>query len=398
MTALRYDDDVKALLLFLFVFSVSALAKPLEIYFIDVEGGQSTLVVSPSGQSLLIDAGYAGFGGRDAERIKTAARHAGVGHIDYLLVTHYHSDHVGGVSNLLQVLKVSNILDYGPSVDAGRKYPDDYAAVVAKIEAAKGTHKVVVPGDKIPVKGLDITVVSAAGKHIERAGIPNPYCAGIQPHPERFRRRDETGENPQAVGVVIELGKFRFGDFGDITWNKELALLCPENKAGKLDLYLATHHGGESSKAIYGLAPRVTILNNGACGPRAPIPPVGRSCATRRVSKICGSSISLLPEARMPTPPIPSSPTRPRISANISRYPPSPRALSRSPITGISLPARIRRDRDAGQVSFAASIEGGTRYVWGRRAVHLHLGEVAVKRPSSQALFDRTRLRNWNHS
>jgi competence protein ComEC len=237
--------------------AVSAFSKPLEIYFIDVEGGQSTLVVSPSGPSLLIDAGYAGYGGRDAERIKTAAKAAGVSHLDYLLVTHYHSDHVGGVPNLLEVLKVSSILDYGPSVDAGGKYPDDYSAAIAKIPS----HRVVTPGDKIPIKGLEVTVVTAAGKHIDRPGTPNPYCSGIQPHPEGSG--DETGENPQAVGVVIELGKFRFGDFSDITWNKELALLCPDNKAGKLDLYLATHHGGLSSRAIYALAPRVTVINNG---------------------------------------------------------------------------------------------------------------------------------------
>ncbi len=239
----------------------AAWGKPLELYFIDVEGGQSTLVVSPSGQSLLIDAGYAGYGGRDAERIKTAAKAAGVGHIDYLLVTHYHSDHVGGVPNLLEVLKVSSVLDYGPSVDAAGEYPDGYASAIKKI----GSHKVVVPGDKVPIKGLDVTVVTAAGKVIGQAlpgaGQANKYCAGVEPHPEGAG--DETGENPQAIGVVIELGKFRFGDFSDITWNKELRLLCPDNKAGRLDLYLATHHGGLSSKAIWGLAPRVTIINNG---------------------------------------------------------------------------------------------------------------------------------------
>jgi len=260
LPSLRYDGGMRAVLPMLLLLGASAYAAgSLNIYLIDVEGGQSTLVVSPSGQSLLIDAGYAGFGGRDADRIKTAAKAAGVKHIDYLLVTHFHSDHVGGVPELLQRLRVANILDYGPSVDAGGKYPADYAAAVAKI----AHHIVAAPGDKIPVKGLDITVVAAAGKTIQRplarAGTPNPYCDGVAAH----RGVDETGENPQAVGVVIELGKFRFGDFSDITWNKELALLCPENKAGKLDLYLTTHHGGESSKAIWGLAPRVAIMNNG---------------------------------------------------------------------------------------------------------------------------------------
>ena len=129
--------------------------------------------------------------------------------IDYLLVTHYHSDHVGGVPNLLELFKVSNVLDYGPSVDAGGKYPEDYSAAIARIPS----HRVVKPGDKIPIKGLDVTVLTAAGKHMDGPGIPNPYCSGIERHPEGSV--DETGENPQAVGVVIELGKFRFGDFSD---------------------------------------------------------------------------------------------------------------------------------------------------------------------------------------
>jgi competence protein ComEC len=259
---LRYDGGVRPLLTILLLLgTVARGASALNIYFVDVEGGQATLVVSPSGQSLLIDAGYAGFGGRDAERIKVAAKAAGVSRIDSLLVTHFHSDHVGGVPNLLEVLPVSAIFDYGGSVDDGGKYPADYAAAVAKIEKAKGTHRVLSPGDKIPVKGLDVTVVAAAGKTIQRAGQPNQYCSGLTPRKEG--EGDEMGENPQAVGVMIELGKFRFGDFSDITWNKELALLCPENKVGKLDLYLTTHHGGESSKAIWGLAPRVAIMNNG---------------------------------------------------------------------------------------------------------------------------------------
>src|SRR5579864_8954590 len=106
-------------------------AKTLDMYFVDVEGGQSTLVVSPSGQSLLIDAGYAGFSGRDADRIWAAAKAAGVKHIDTLLITHFHDDHVGGVPNLVQRLPVTTFLDYGPSVDEHGKYPAAYAAVFA---------------------------------------------------------------------------------------------------------------------------------------------------------------------------------------------------------------------------------------------------------------------------
>jgi beta-lactamase superfamily II metal-dependent hydrolase len=256
---------MRTALLLLSLVPTAFAAKTLDIYFIDVEGGQSTLVVSPSGQSLLIDAGYTGFGGRDADRIAKAAKAAGVKRIDFLLVTHFHSDHVGGVSNLTERLPVSVFLDHGGSIEEQGKYPDAYTAAITK-----GMHRVIAPGDTIPVKGLDVTVLTAAGKTIERKGEPNPNCSGLEARPANAG--DEAGENAQSAGVLIQFGKFRFGDFGDITWNKELALLCPENHVGKLDLYLTTHHGGETSKAIWALAPRVAIMNN---GPRKGGDPVG---------------------------------------------------------------------------------------------------------------------------
>jgi beta-lactamase superfamily II metal-dependent hydrolase len=231
-------------------------AKTLDIYFMDVEGGQSTLLVSPSGQSLLIDAGYAGFGGRDADRIAKAAKAAGVKRIDYLLITHFHSDHVGGVPNLLERLPVSVVLDHGPSIEENGRYPEAYTKAIAKTE-----HRVIAPGDTIPIKGLEVTVLTAAGKVIQRKGEVNPYCGGLAPIPDTDAL--EAGENSQSAGVLVQFGKFRFGDFGDITWNKELALLCPENRVGKLDLFLTTHHGGESPKAIWALGSRVAIMNNG---------------------------------------------------------------------------------------------------------------------------------------
>ncbi|MGD1098529.1 MAG: MBL fold metallo-hydrolase [Bryobacteraceae bacterium] len=228
-------------------------AKTLDIYFIDVEGGQSTLVVSPAGQTLLIDAGYARFGGRDALRIDAAAKAAHVKHIDYFLLTHHHEDHEGGVPNLMLRLPVSTFFDKGPTVEKPDRITAAYDATVAKAE-----HKIIQPGDKIPVKGLDVTVVVAAGKHIDRKGEPNPFCSGIVP------KDGEEGENPQSAGVLIQFGKFRFSDLGDITWNKELALLCPENRVGKVDLAITTHHGTtESPAAIYAMSPRVIIMNNG---------------------------------------------------------------------------------------------------------------------------------------
>ncbi|HSP69535.1 MAG TPA: MBL fold metallo-hydrolase [Bryobacteraceae bacterium] len=240
-------------LLILLAAGAAQAAKTLDIYFIDTEGGQATLVVAPSGQSLLIDTGYTGFGGRDTVRIATAAKEAGVKRIDHLLITHFHDDHVGGVANLLDRLPVANYLDHGPSIETNG-YPSSYAAAFAK-----GQHQVVAPGDKIAMKDLDVTVVAAGGETISRSGDRNPSCAGIA---ER-QTNEENTENAQSAAVVIQFGKFRFADLGDLTWNKSLALLCPENKVGKIDLFLTTHHGGESSNAIWGMAPRVAIMNNG---------------------------------------------------------------------------------------------------------------------------------------
>jgi len=228
-------------------------AKPMEIYSIDVEGGQSTLVVSPSGQSLLIDTGYAGNSGRDADRIAEAAKRAGVKRIDVLLITHHHADHVGGVANLLQRLPVSLFLDHGPSVELNEQYDERYSAAFSK-----GEHRAIAPGDKIPIKGIDATVVIAGRKHIDGKGEPNPYCTGLSPV------SGEEGENPQSAGVVIEYGKFRFADLGDIIWNEELDLLCPENHVGKVEVYMTDHHATHvPPKAIYGLAPRVILMDNG---------------------------------------------------------------------------------------------------------------------------------------
>ena len=229
-------------------------AKTLDIYFIDVEGGQSTLVVAPSGQALLIDTGYAGNSGRDALRIAAAAKAAGVKKIDTLLLTHHHDDHAGGVPNLVARMPVGLFIDKGPNVELDNKYSEPYEKA-----SATGQHKVIAAGDKIAVKGLDVTVLTGAGKFVNVPGDPNPYCAGLAPV------QGETGENPQSAGVAIQFGKFRFVDPGDIIWNEELGLHCPTNKAGKPDVYLTAHHGTHlSPKSVHGLASRVIVMNNGA--------------------------------------------------------------------------------------------------------------------------------------
>jgi beta-lactamase superfamily II metal-dependent hydrolase len=237
--------------------------RSLDIYFVDVEGGQATLFVSPSGQSLLIDTGWPGQGSRDAKRIAAVAKLAGLKQIDYLVVTHYHIDHAGGVPNLVAEIPVKNFVDHGPSFEtdpAGNKLVSEYT-----VARGKANHLVVKPGDKIPVKGLDITVLTAAGNQIAKAlpgaGAANPDCAGAK------MREADPSENARSLGTLISYGKFRMIDLGDLTWNKEQALACPANLVGTVDLYLSTHHGLNQSNnpaLVHALHPRVAIMNNGA--------------------------------------------------------------------------------------------------------------------------------------
>ena len=240
--------------------------KALEVYFIDVEGGQSTLFVSPSGQSLLVDTGWAG--ARDAGRIASVAKLAGVSQIDYLVLTHYHADHAGGVVELAGLIPIKNFVDHGPSAEEVRNVPQNYAAYLTV--RGKGRHILAKPGDKIPVPGIDAQVISAAAETIAKplpgAGEANPLCVAFVP-------KDETldpligGENKQSVGMVISLGKFRLGDFGDLTWNKEHDLACPNNLIGALDVYVVSHHGQDISSLpilVHAEHPRVAIMDNGA--------------------------------------------------------------------------------------------------------------------------------------
>jgi beta-lactamase superfamily II metal-dependent hydrolase len=233
-------------------------AKTLDIYFIDVEGGQATLVVTPSKQSVLFDAGWPGFSGRDAERIVRAAKKGGVKSIDYLVTTHYHLDHVGGVPQLAERMPIKNVVDHGPNNESGKRADELYKNYEAAI--AKANRITVKPGDTIPLKGVELRVVTSNGEHITGAGTKNPACSG-RTYPE------DTSENARSVGVLLTYGKFRMINLGDLTSRKELELACPENRVGTVDLYLTTHHGLAQSNAqeiVHGLRPRVAVMNNGA--------------------------------------------------------------------------------------------------------------------------------------
>lgn len=235
----------------------------LTIYTIDVEGGQATLLVSPSKASLLVDTGWPGNNGRDADRIAAAMHDAGLTQIDHVLITHFHTDHVGGVPNLVERVKIGEFLDHGENREDADEMRGLHAAYLKAIQGHK--RRIVHPGDTIDILGLSAIVLTADGEHIASVpGVkpePNPYCA-TEPHWDL-----DTTENPRSAGVLIRFGKFRFLDLGDLTKAKEIPLVCPVNLIGHVDLYLVNHHGfnlSNSKAFVDAIHPRVAIMDNGA--------------------------------------------------------------------------------------------------------------------------------------
>jgi beta-lactamase superfamily II metal-dependent hydrolase len=243
--------------------ALPAAEKTLDLYFIDVEGGQATLLVTPDKQSMLIDTGWPGFGDRDADRIVRVAKKAGLKKIDNLVITHYHRDHVGGITQLLSKMSVGTFVDHGPNRETGAA-ADQLMEAYTKA-ASSGQRSSVKPGDRVALKGAEVLVVTADGNILEKpvagAGQANPLCAGAA------KKADDPTENARSLGVLVTFGKFKFLDLGDLTWNKELELACPANRVGTVDLYVTTHHGMDVSgpeALVHALRPRVAIMNNGS--------------------------------------------------------------------------------------------------------------------------------------
>ncbi|HJZ72053.1 MAG TPA: MBL fold metallo-hydrolase [Vicinamibacterales bacterium] len=241
----------------------TAPAKTLDIYVVDVEGGNATLFVAPSGESLLIDSGNSGRAAvRDAERIMAAAHAAGVVRIDNLITTHWHGDHFGGLAELAARVPIRHFIDHGPNVQPAAA-TDEFLETTYPRLYAKATHTVARPGSRIPVAGLDVVVVTSAGVTIKDplpgAGAANGYCSSFKPG-------QNNAEDPMSVGTYVTFGRFRTIHLGDLTKNKEFELMCPSNRIGTVDVLLGLHHGVDTSNSevlVHALRPRVAIMNNG---------------------------------------------------------------------------------------------------------------------------------------
>ncbi len=242
-----------------------AMADELLIYFLDVDGGQATLVVVDGKASMLVDAGWPGFEGRDTEKILTAAKDAGISRLDVMFTTHYHTDHVGGVPQLAAKLPIDRFVDHGPvlekSENASRLY-QRYLEV-----RNRGQHQRVSAGDSFRLGDATIKVVSARKELIQRP-LQAKYASGSPAACKDGSTMPGDGsENEMSVGTVLEYGLFRFLNLADLLWNEEQALVCPQNKIGEIDLMLSTHHGFRTSNnpvLTRVTKPRVVVMNNGA--------------------------------------------------------------------------------------------------------------------------------------
>jgi len=240
--------------------------RPLQIYFVDVEGGQATLFVTPEGKSLLIDTGWPDNNGRDADRIAAAAKDARISKIDFVLITHFHDDHVGGAPQLADKIPIGTFIDHGENRETNGEGAKKVFAAYQQL-LANGKYKRIVakPGEVLPVTGMQVRVVSSDGELIERplpgGGTENATCANAPKPPV------DVTENPRSVGTLITFGKLRILDLGDLTMDKEMDLMCPRNKIGHVDIYIVSHHGflqSGGAPLVNGIAPRVAIMDNGA--------------------------------------------------------------------------------------------------------------------------------------
>jgi beta-lactamase superfamily II metal-dependent hydrolase len=233
-----------------------AQARNLDIYWIDVEGGAATLIVSPSGESLLYDAGWE-VDGRDAKRIADVVKQVGLKRIDHFVLSHYHADHAGGLVALAKMVPIGRCYDRGDFIEpANQRWLDAYLSVCAN------KRTILNAGDRIPLSGAQVDVVASNGTLVPiRGTTPNPVCAKAENH------LPDVPENQLMVGALVTFGKFRFLDLADLDWQKEIELACPVNRIGEVSLWQAGRHGaldGAGAPAfLASIKPQVIVVNNG---------------------------------------------------------------------------------------------------------------------------------------
>jgi competence protein ComEC len=242
--------------------SVPPRSGTLDIYWIDVEGGASTLFVTPAGQSVLMDAGFDGFNDRDAARIEQIVKkEAGLQQLDFVLVSHFHADHAGGLRALSKRVKIGAFVDHGDSVEgqtgAGGPLWDEYRQI------AGTRRRTVKPGDRLPLKGVELVIVAGHGQVLPAPladAQPNQLCESFKPQAE------DRGENGRSLGYLLRDGKFEFVNLGDLSWNFQHRLACPVNLLGRVDLFQVTHHGVRDDllpQQMWPMTPTVAVMNNG---------------------------------------------------------------------------------------------------------------------------------------